>query len=119
MKKHILVTLIFLSFIFTSCLKDKVQPIGDCETIISYTADIRPVIESSCKTGMGIGTGCHDGWIDDYSQIQAQLLSGNWQNEVFNEETMPLFPNDFGIDSLTADEISMMKCWIEQGYQEN
>lgn len=28
-------------------------------------------------------------------------------------------PNDFGIDSLTADEIQTMRCWIDQGYPEN
>lgn len=28
-------------------------------------------------------------------------------------------PNDWGIDSLTAEEIKIMKCWIDQGYPEN
>jgi hypothetical protein len=28
-------------------------------------------------------------------------------------------PNDFGVDSLTNDEIIMLKCWIDQGFPEN
>lgn len=102
----------------TSCLKEKTLPVG-CDKVISYELEIRPIIESSCKTGLGGGTGCHDAWIDDYSQVKSQLVSGTWQNEVLIEKTMPVMPNDFDIDSLTAAEIQTMKCWIDQGYPEN
>ena len=105
--------------LFTSCLKDKTSPIGDCLTEVSYSSDIRPIIESSCKTGLGGGTGCHDAWIDNYDPIKSYLDANTWQNEVLVEKTMPLIPNDFGIDSLSNDEIQTMKCWIDQGYPEN
>ncbi|NOQ75799.1 MAG: hypothetical protein GQ574_27590 [Crocinitomix sp.] len=118
MKKITLPILILAIISLTSCLKDKVSPFG-CDTIISYEFEIRPIIESSCKTGLGGGTGCHDAWIDDYSQVQSQLNSGNWQNEVLVEKTMPISPNLFGIDSLTNDEYQTMRCWILQGYPEN
>ena len=104
---------------FSSCLKDKTIPLGECGVEVSYAVEIRPIIESSCKTQAGAGTGCHDAWIDDYSGIQGQINSGNWQNEVFVERTMPEIPNDWGIDSLSQDEIKTMQCWIEQGYPEN
>lgn len=113
-------TIICISFFtLSSCLKDKTIPVGDCLTEGSYTVEIRPIIESSCKTGLGGGTGCHDAWIDNYDPIKAYLDGGSWQNEVFFEKTMPVMPNDFGIDSLTADEIQTMRCWIDQGYPEN
>ena len=108
-------SLIFLS----SCLKDKTIPLGDCGTIVSYDSEIRPIIESSCKTQAGGGTGCHDAWIDEYDPIKSQIDAGNWQNEIFVDKTMPVMPNSWGIDSLTQDEIKTMQCWIEQGYTEN
>ena len=119
MKIHFgLLTLISL-FSFTSCLKDKTVPVDECATFISYTSDIRPIIESSCKTGLGGGTGCHDAWIDEHENITPYMTSSIWPNSVLVEKTMPLIPNDFGIDSLTEDEIQIMKCWIDQGYPEN
>lgn len=110
---------LFLFFSLTSCLKDKTIPLGDCDSIISYSTEIRPIIESSCKTQAGGGTGCHDAWIDEYSGIKSYIDAGTWQNEVFIDNTMPVMPNTWGIDSLTEDEIKTMQCWIDQGYSEN
>ena len=47
------------------------------------------------------------------------MISGKWQTAVITEKTMPLIPNTFGIDSLSADDFQTMKCWIEQGYPQN
>ena len=114
----ILVSL-FSVILLSSCLKDKTAPAGPCNTTISYAGEIRPIIESSCKTQDGPGTGCHDEWIDDYSQISNQIAGGGWENRVLSIKDMPVMPNSWGIDSLTADEIQTMKCWIDQGYPEN
>ncbi len=120
MKKLITSLTIFSLLVFTtSCLKEKTIPLGDCDSIISYSGEIRPIIESSCKTGLGGGTGCHDAWIDEYDNIVNYMTAGSWQNEVLTTKRMPLVPNDFGIDSLTADEIKTMQCWVDQGYPEN
>lgn len=118
MKKLSLLLAIFTLFTFTSCLKDKVTPVG-CDTIVSYQDDIRPIIEASCKTGLGPGTGCHDAWIDEYDAIKSSINSNAWANSVLVEKTMPKIPNDFGIDSLSQDEIELMRCWIDLGYPEN
>lgn len=110
---------IFLQFALSSCLKDKTQPIGGCTEVISYSTDIRPIIESSCKTQLGPNTGCHDAWIDNFTAIEGFLDAGIWQYEVLEVKTMPEMPNDFGIDSLTDAELKTMRCWIQQGYPEN
>ncbi|MFT4602824.1 MAG: hypothetical protein ACI857_003011 [Arenicella sp.] len=108
-----------LAFLSTSCLKDKTIPLGPCVTVVSYSTDIRPIIENSCKTQAGPGTGCHDAWIDDYSQITGQIAGGGWSNRVISLKDMPVMPNTWGIDSLSSDEIQVMQCWIDQGYPEN
>ena len=116
-------SLLALLFFLSSCLKDKTIPYnvasGECIEIVSYSADIRQIIEASCKTGLGPGTGCHDAWIDNYDPIKSYMISGKWQTAVITEKTMPLIPNTFGIDSLSADDFQTMKCWIEQGYPQN
>ena len=116
MKKIIFLVLLGLSFV--SCLKDKTKPIVDCPEI-SYTYDVRPIIENSCKTQQGPFTGCHDAWIDDFSAVQARIEKGEWEADVVTNRTMPKIPNTKGIDSLTADEIHTMQCWLYQGYPEN
>lgn len=116
-------SMIALVFFLGSCLKDKTVPYnvtsGECTEIISYSAHIRPIIEASCKTGLGGGTGCHDAWIDNYDPIKSYMINGKWQNAVLIEKTMPLIPNAFGIDSLSAEDLQTMKCWIDQGYPQN
>ncbi|MFT6715637.1 MAG: hypothetical protein ACJA0Q_000264 [Saprospiraceae bacterium] len=86
---------------------------------VSYLVSIRPIIETSCKTQQGPGTGCHDAWIDDYQAIKNSLNIGAWQNVVLETKRMPAIPNSFGIDSLSASEYATMSAWINQGYKEN
>ena len=122
MKSTFLIISVGVVLLFSSCLKEKTFPIpeasGDCFPI-SYTYNVRPIIETTCKTQAGPGTGCHDAWIDDYNQIQSLINSSKWQNRCFSLLDMPVMPNIWGIDSLTTDEIQTMQCWIEQGYPEN
>lgn len=120
-KKFVVFSICGISILFASCEKEKTvpkEPLGDCFEI-SYQYNIRPIIENSCKTQVGAGTGCHDAWIDDYSLIQNYLNLQIWQTEIFVDKTMPVMPNVWGIDSLRQDELEMMQCWIDQGYLEN
>jgi len=106
----ILTLLIVLTFM--ACHKDKTLPPGSCVTTISYTTDITPIIQSSCIP-------CHDAWITEYSNIVDYINNDSWQNAIWGSYTMPQMPNSFGIDSLTSDEVQIMKCWVEQGFPEN
>ena len=121
MKSSALFKLLACLLIMPSCLKDKTlspDP-GACGTVISYSTEIVPIINTSCVTNQGPGTGCHDAWIFEYDNITSYIDLGIWQNEVLIELTMPEIPNIFGIDSLTPDQRHTMQCWIEQGYPEN
>lgn len=113
--------LILCLAILSSCYKAKTAPLNpnNCSGTISYSADIVPIINQSCKTNLGPGTGCHDAWIDDHSKIVLYINNGRWQNSIWSVYTMPKVPNLFDIDSLTADEVQTMKCWVDQGYPEN
>lgn len=102
-----------------SCEKDKTLIPVSCQTTISYSMDVVPIVQSSCMTGLGPGTGCHDAWITEYNNIVNVIENESWQNDIWISYSMPKIPNNFAIDSLTTDEIQIMKCWVEQGYPEN
>ena len=70
-------------------------------------------------TGLGPGTGCHDAWITEYDNIVNTINNDSWQNAVWGSYSMPKYPNNFGIDSLTSEEIQIMRCWVDQGFPEN
>jgi hypothetical protein len=109
----------FAAGVLSGCYKDKTKPPGDCNVIVSYSLDIKPIINTSCVTNLGPGTGCHDAWIFQYPQVVATIENGTLIYECLTVSTMPVMPNDFGIDSLTVDEKKSIKCWVEQGYPEN
>ena len=111
-------SLLFLIITLLACHKDKALAPGACTTI-SYSEEIVPIINSSCVSGLGPLVGCHDAWIHEYHNIDNYMNNGKWQFEVLHAKTMPEIPNDFGIDSLTAQELHIMKCWIDQGWPEN
>lgn len=103
--------------ILSSCYKDKTAPPGDCDVIVSYTLDIKPIIDASCITQIGSTIACHDNWIVSYSGVEYRI--NEIEYECLAAKTMPKFPNDQGIDSLTNDELKALRCWIEQGYPDN
>lgn len=108
-----------LAVILSGCYKEKTSPPTDCDVIVSYSLDIQPIINNSCVTHLGPGTGCHDAWIFEYSGVVATIKNGTMEYECVVARTMPVIPNDFDIDSLTSEERKSIRCWIEQGYPEN
>ena len=112
MRKVQIILTILIVLVIMSCHKDKTLAPVSCVTTISYTTDIVPIIQSSCME-------CHDTWITEYSNIVDYINNDSWQNAIWGSYTMPKMPNNFGIDSLTSDEIQIMKCWVEQGFPEN
>lgn len=117
--KYKVIVALLITFVFMSCHKDKTLLLDSCSGTISYSTDIIPIIQSSCMTNLGPGTGCHDSWITEHSNIVNYINNDSWQNAVWGSYTMPKMPNSFGIVSLTSDEVQIMKCWVEQGFPEN
>ena len=83
-----------------------------------YENDIKPLIQQSCATNLGPGTGCHDAWIFSYDNVKTSVDGGIFWN-VIETDYMPKLPNSFGIVALTQDEMEMFECWICDGALEN
>lgn len=126
MKNKLLLTFASIAFIilfFGQCAKDKSNPYceySDCAPGgVSYTTDIKPIIEQHCVTNLGPGTGCHDAWIFDYNQLKKTIDNGSTPRVVIETMEMPIIPNNFNIQPLTDEQIRKWRCWICDGSPQN
>ena len=128
MWKRTIIALIFtlscVALLSTACTKDQAlqtNPGIDCDSVgsVSWANDVLPILTTSCATGQGSGTGCHDSWISSYSSVKAKVNNGTFENRVIAVRDMPVPGNNFGIDVLTDEEIGILYCWMAQGSDEN
>lgn len=100
-------------WIATGCYYDKEETLYgrtvDCASVnYNYTADIAPLMINYCAT-----SGCHDvsnaGNVKLETYAQTVEHASRINQRVVLDRTMP--PGG----GLTAEQISVIKCWIENG----
>jgi hypothetical protein len=112
--KHLFTTVVSLSFIISSCeynVENEDMVIDPCETAVSYSTTIRPLIDANCMP-------CHNGDgntpfapdLTNYNSVQgiAGLIKDVTQSG--------RMPKD---GSLTIAEIDAIKCWVDNGALNN
>ena len=117
MKKIILLLYLFCCFII-SCTSEKGElPVKQetCDSVISYSMDIVPIILAKCS-----GHACHDATSGNgdyamYADIKLKADDGQLKNRVIVLKNMP--PS--GSPLLSDAEISQIRCWIQQGAPNN
>jgi uncharacterized membrane protein len=101
----------------SACTHD--SPTCDTDTV-SFATEVQPILASNCTM-----SGCHNSQdkadgvnLSTYKGVSAQVKAGNPSSsdlyEVITDtgnDRMPPSPNP----ALTADQISIIKTWIEQG----
>lgn len=119
MKKAIFTSITISSlFIMLSCSKDQTPDdiTLSCEETISFEADIRTIIMSSCAT-----SGCHN-----ENTASSGYSFESYQNIEANKEIMlrtmrqepGVTPMPVG-QPLDSDLIDKFECWMEQGAKNN
>ena len=105
--------------ILFSCAKDKLNINGEVGTDeITYQRDAKTIIDASCAYA-----GCHDGANapGNYSAYQGMtpfLNDSKFERRVIERRDMP--PNySSGPTFLTAEELNIIRCWVEGDYLEN
>ncbi len=93
---------ICLMLAITSCSKEEVTCDGSTPT---YDGDIKAIIDANCVD-------CHSEY-DNYNGLKASVDNGSFEREVISKQTMPRN------GSLTASQLSKIKCWLEQAAPEN
>ncbi len=103
----ILVASIAVVLLMESCKKDKVQNVQCDGSNPTYTGQIRAIINANCTS-----SNCHPGFTT-YAGLEGALQNGSFEREVLTNQTMPRN------GSLSASELSKIRCWVDNGFPEN
>ncbi len=108
MKKLFNILVLFFALSNFSCERNVEEPFN-CDTQISYSEDIRPIIDNNCMQ-------CHNGEdnsIPDWSTYEEIFSKADKIQELTLKRIMPKE------GSLTNNEIKAIYCWVEQGALQN
>ena len=120
MKKKLVFISIIL-FFASSCKYDKgplpvIKEQLQCDTVVSYSTSILPIVMTKCAANSGChGSGSINGDYTIYFDLGAKANSGKITNRVFEIKDMP----QPGNPALSDTELSVIKCWIQQGATDN
>ena len=116
MKK--LIIILIVTFSLQSCYNDNEEDIYGpvlCDTSeVTFSADVNPIINSSCAT-----TNCHasggsgPGDFTQFDELKAKVDDGSFVNRVIEQQTMP--PGT----PLTDCELQTLQAWLDAGATNN
>ncbi len=103
--------------LFASCTKDKVAEPIVCDSDVSYSAEIQPLLQMNCAV-----VGCHDaaalsGGYDWSSLSVVQANSVKMLNAM--KHNPGVIPMPFMSTQLADSLISKFECWVVQGSLNN
>lgn len=71
----------------------------------TYTSFVKNIIDTKCVS-------CHSSY-SSYSGLSGILGNGDFEKEVIINQSMPQN------GSLSSDDLSKLKCWVDNGFPEN
>jgi hypothetical protein len=107
---YLLLTFVCFTVVLISCKKDIYDKNLQCNTTISFTNQILPLVENNC-------TACHSAGEAGYTLTNHANISANAEDMLSSMKgIMQLMPQDGALpDSL----IQQFECWIKQGKPNN
>ncbi len=118
-----LALLLIICLLQTACKDDdEPTPITCPDEVVTYEQDIKAIVDASCAY-----SGCHDSSNPDvphnyttYDGMLIVLENGRLEDRVIDKMEMP--PSDQVPDgkpkNLTASQINLIQCWLEDGHPE-
>lgn len=99
--------------IYFACDKNEYKDLDCSNEQASFTSEIQPIIQSNCMS-----SGCHElnsknGDFSAYTEIKGKANNGSLKKRVLIEKDMP--PSN----ALTLAERKKIKCWLDNGAQNN
>jgi len=127
---NLLILALAVSFVTAARAEDKLPPVAD-KTGVTYATDIKPIFDASCVK-------CHSG---DKAKARLHMdtldgvLKGTKEGKIItagdsansfiiksvthttkdHDSWMPPLKNKAGIKPLTAEQIGLIRAWIDQG----
>lgn len=107
--------LVFCALLLFSCSKDKVTPPDtQCNTTISYTNDVLPIIQAKCIGCHAQGNASGGYNFSSYASIAANANAILGSLKASGYQLMPI-----GGPALPDSVIQKIDCWIDQGKLDN
>lgn len=105
---------LLLILLFSACNREQIEPQEKCEQEVSYTNDVKEIIDASCAF-----SGCHingsaPGEFSSYQGLQTYLDNDLFRSRVLVIQNMP----PAGVDQLTEQELELLTCWATGDYIE-
>lgn len=81
----------------------------------TYETTVKPIIKTNCVT-------CHNGengynkndvLLNSYAALKSSIEKGKFEKVVLKKQTMPT------LGPLSADNLDILRCWLDNGYPEN
>ena len=111
---------IFL-FLIPACTKDHAVEPAPCHEdasfnpdSVTYTKDIKPILESACALSECHVTGFGNGDFTSYADIKDKADFGILNQRLFIDKTMPYFTTT-GPKHLTSCQLERFRIWIAKG----
>jgi uncharacterized membrane protein len=111
--RHNFLLLLLLIFVGAGCTNEKAIP-TPCTGTISYSNDIKQIIDNNCVTCHSAGN--TDGDFTTYEGLKLKAESGSLKNRVVVQKNMPPAGSDSAMTSLNIQKIN---CWLLQGAPNN
>lgn len=108
-------TFLICALLLFSCTREKVTPVDlQCNTTISFTTDVLPIMEANCVSCHQPGnvSGGYD--LSSYTAIAANANAIVGSMKANGYQLMPI-----GGPALADSTIQKISCWIQQGKQDN
>ncbi|MFI5217892.1 MAG: hypothetical protein ACHQNT_00275 [Bacteroidia bacterium] len=114
MKNNYYLFLLFMLFVSCTYRKKEIV-IEECPVKITYENSVKAIIDLHCAI-----SGCHvSGFVigdyTTYAGIKAKVDNGTFRFRIFETGSMPPAPQP----PLSEEELTTLKCWLDQGANEN
>ena len=120
-KTPITLTSMFVVASIQACVDHKlgVSDSFECAEVVSYAADVSPIINTRCAI-VGDG-GCHNG--GNGPNLDWRQFSNVQNNATDIKDRITRAPGTAGfmpkIGTLTSEQIQLISCWVDQGAKDN
>jgi hypothetical protein len=112
MKKYIY--FLFALLLIVACHKGDDYKGLDCSTInAKYSANIFPIINRNCNASGCHNAGSGNGDFTTYAGLKVKADNGTLSDRVLYKKDMPVSA------ALSLDNRNILKCWLDNGAQNN
>jgi uncharacterized membrane protein len=112
MKNVVVIVLVTIALVLTSCESKTYEDISDSSKNPTYTKNIEPIIASNCVS-------CHSNDsqypnLENYTEVKDAIVEGNLICRIDDQSCGSVMPQSGRMPQITID---LIKLWRDQGFE--